>query len=112
MPEDVRPKRRRRAAGGELLTPGKVTPLTLENLYGRTSATKRVRELIEALDNDLGGALTAAQRQLATRAALMGAILEDAEAAWLTDGKIVVADYVAVANAQKRILQTLGLRRV
>lgn len=91
----------------------KVRLLTLADLDGRTKSAKLTRDLIEAVQDDLGGAdrLTVAQRQLVQRVAILGALAEDAEAKWLQTGEIDLAAYNATANTQRRLLATLGIQR-
>jgi hypothetical protein len=85
--------------------------LRLEHLDGRTGAAKRVRELIGALAVDLAHDLTAGQRQLVQRAAVLGAICENDEALWAAGQDIDVPTYLSAINAQRRVLATIGLER-
>jgi hypothetical protein len=57
---------------------GSVRLLTLDHLDGGTHAARRARELRDGLEADLGGGdrLTVGERQLAQRAAVLGAIIE------------------------------------
>lgn len=96
-------------------TEGNRTPArlrTLDDLDGRTRAAKLARDLVAALEADLGGDLSAAQRELVTRAALLGAITQDAEANWLSRNPVDLALYGTLADRQRRILEALGLKRV
>jgi hypothetical protein len=54
----------------------KLRLLTLGHLDGRTLAAKRAKELIEAIETDLGGGdrLSGGERQLVQRAAVLGAL--------------------------------------
>jgi hypothetical protein len=63
---------------------------------------------------DLGGSdrLTSGQRQLVQRAAVLGALIEDCEARWAGGATIEIGDYLSAVNVQRRVLSTLGLRRV
>jgi hypothetical protein len=92
---------------------GKMRLLTLNDLDGRTKAAMMAKALVADLENDLGGAdrLSAAERELVQRAALMAAMLGDAEARWLSGRPVDVAEYTTLANAQSRILKMLGLER-
>jgi hypothetical protein len=85
---------------------------TLDDLDARTSAYRRARELINGIEADLGGAdqLTTAQRQLAQRASVYGALIESCEVEWL-EGRIVDPNWFAATNAQRRVLRDLGLER-
>jgi hypothetical protein len=91
----------------------KVRLLTLSHLDGRTTAARRVRELIEAFGRDLGGAgqLSEGARQLIQRAAVLGAYIEHCEAQWLGGVAIDLADYLQVINAQRRVLASIALER-
>lgn len=94
-------------------TGGKSRLLTLDSLDGRTAAAKLARGLIGAIESDLGGAdaLSAGERQLVQRAAILGAVAEDSEARWMAGEPIDSAAYLATINAQRRVLATLGLGR-
>lgn len=94
-------------------TAGKVRLRSLNDLDGRTGAAKRTRALIAAIESDLGGAdrLSAGEREIAQRAALVGAVLEDAETAWLSGQPLDIAAYTTLANTQSRLLKLLGLQR-
>src|SRR5271154_1205572 len=91
----------------------KLRLLTLGHLDGRTAAARRARELIEAIETDLGGAdqLTEGSRQLVQRAAVLGAYIESCEVKWLGGEAVDLADYLAAINAQRRVLATIGLAR-
>jgi hypothetical protein len=86
---------------------------TLDELDGRTRASQRTRELLSSIHVDLGGSerLTQAQRQLAQRAAVLGALLEDYEVRWAAGEPFDLNAYLAGINAQRRVLATLGLER-
>lgn len=95
-------------------TPGdKVRLLTLADLDGRTAAAKRARGLVEAVAADLGGELhlTAAQRELVTRAAVLGAVLQDSEVRMLAGEDVDLSGYLQAINVQRRVLTSLGLER-
>ena len=70
----------------------KVRLLSLHDLDRRTAAYRRTVDLIEAIENDAGGhdRLSTGERQIIQRIALT----------------------CTLANAQKRLLETVGLRRV
>lgn len=97
------PRRRNEAAALKLRTIG--------DLDQRTRAAKLARRLIAELESDLGGDLTAAQKELVQRAGLLSAILEDAEARWLDERRVNLALYGMLADRQRRILESLGLGR-
>lgn len=87
--------------------------LTLGDLDGRTAAARRARELIDAIEADLGGSdrLSEGSRQLVQRAAVLGAFIENCEARWLGGAAVELVDYLAAINSQRRVLSTLGLER-
>ena len=84
--------------------------LTLADLDGRTAAARRARELVGEIESDLGGGdhLSAAERQLVQRAAVLGAMIESEEVRWLSGDTIAVEGHLAAINAQRRVLQRLG----
>ncbi len=92
---------------------GKTRLLTLDALDGRTAAAKRARDLIAALEADLGGAdhLSVGQQQLVQRVAVLGALAEDYEARWIAGEQVEVGEYLSAINVQRRVLATLGLER-
>lgn len=87
--------------------------MTLADLDGRTLAAKRARTLVQDIESDLGGRnhLTAAQRELAVRAAVLGAILADGEVRLLAGENVSLPEHLSAINAQRRVLVTLGLER-
>ena len=114
MPADAPQVDARCAADSPSKAAGKLRLLTLGHLDGRTAAAKRARELIEAIETDLGGGdcLTEGSRQLVQRAAVLGTYIESCEARWLAGEAVELADYLAAINSQRRVLATLGLQRV
>jgi hypothetical protein len=86
---------------------------SVADLDKRTAAYRRTCELIAAVEADLGGAdqLSTGERQIVQRAALTGALAEDLEARWLAGEDIDAALYAALGNAQRRLLECLGLSR-
>jgi hypothetical protein len=80
---------------------------SIDDLDGRTHAARRARQLIGAIEEDLGGDLTVSQRQLAQHAAILGAMLEDAATRWLSGETIDQSNYALLINAQRRILDAL-----
>ena len=117
MPSETQPVPARRPADAPLKSAGKSTGkarlLTLGALDGRTMAARRARELIEAIERDLGGAdrLSEGARQLVQRAAVLGAFIESCETKWLGGEAVPLADYLAAINSQRRVLATIGLER-
>jgi hypothetical protein len=102
-----------RSAAAPAPKAGKLRLLTLGHLDGRTAAARRARELIEAIQTDLGGSdhLSEGERQLVQRAAVLGAYIESCEVKWLGGKAVDLADYLAAINAQRRVLATVGLER-
>ena len=92
---------------------GKVRLLTFQDLDNRTLAARRVRETEQALAEDLGGSdrLSEGQRQLARRAAILGALLESVEVLWASGQDFDLSQYLATVNCHRRVLRTLGLKR-
>jgi hypothetical protein len=92
---------------------GKARFLTLADLDRRTSAFRQTEALISALESDLGGAdaLTTGERQLVQRAAVLGAVLEDMETRWIGGMPMDASAFCTVVNAQRRVLETIGLKR-
>jgi hypothetical protein len=87
--------------------------LTLADLDGRTRAAQQVHATINAIEADLGGAeqLAAGERQIVRRAALAGAMCEDLGARWLLGEPIDPAVFATLSNAERRLLETVGLKR-
>jgi hypothetical protein len=87
--------------------------LSLDDLDMRLIATKKAFAIKRGIFSDLGGEdrLSTAERQLAQRAAMLGAICEDLEARWVRGDKIDHPTYHAAVNTQRRVLTSLGLAR-
>lgn len=98
---------------GEAGPKGKARMLTLSDIDRRTSAYKNTRQLIAAIEDDLGGCdtLSTAERQMVQRAGVLGAILEDLETRWIAGGDMDPATYTTVINAQRRMFEILGTKR-
>jgi glutathione S-transferase len=113
MPADAPQVDAKHAADSPTKAAGKLRLLTLGHLDGRTAAARRSRELIEAIESDLGGGdrLTEGSRQLVQRAAVLGTYIESCEAQWLAGEAVDLADYLAAINSQRRVLATIGLER-
>jgi hypothetical protein len=101
-------------AGAPPKVAGKARLLSLADIDQRTTAYRRTSELIGALEADLGGAdqLSVAERQLIRHAAVTGALLEDQAARWLAGEAIDPALYATLGNHQRRLFETVGLKRV
>ena len=85
--------------------------LTLDNLDGRTSAARAIRDTMGAIERDLGGDLTAAQQAIVARAAITSALLESMAAEWLASGQMDAAMWATLSNLERRLYETLGLSR-
>ncbi|CUT15796.1 hypothetical protein BF49_6876 [Bradyrhizobium sp.] len=87
--------------------------LTLADLDGRTRAAQAVSKTISALVSDLGGNdhLSTGEHEIVKSAAMTGAMLENMAARWLTGEPIDPGQYATLSNAQRRLLETVGLRR-
>lgn len=94
-------------------TGGKSRLLTLDNLDRRTAAYRETRKLIDEIEGDLGGSdrLSTGERQLVQRAAVLGAVLTDTESRWIEGEPVDLTGYCTIVNAQRRVLETIGLRR-
>lgn len=86
---------------------------TLADVDRRTNAAKEAFALRDAVADDLGGwpRLTAMQRALVDNVAVLGAMLKDAAAAYLSGQPVDLAEFMALTNAQRRLLADLGLER-
>jgi hypothetical protein len=111
----VRPAGRKRPSPARIpkVATSKTRLLTLDSLDRRTGAAKRAYELVAGIANDLGGAehLTEGAKQLVQRVAVLAAFLEDCEARWIAGEPFEISDYLPAINAQRRILETLGIER-
>jgi hypothetical protein len=87
--------------------------LSLADIDRRTRAYQRTAELIASVESDLGGSerLSTGERQIVQRAAVTGALIEDLEARWLSGEGIDPATYCTLSNAQRRLFETVGLKR-
>ena len=92
----------------------RVRLLSLHDLDRRTAAYRRTTALIEAIETDCGGSdqLSTGQRAIVQRIALMCALSEDLETRWLSGQAIDPQTYTMLANCQRRLLETVGLRRL
>jgi hypothetical protein len=92
----------------------KTALITISDLDKRTGAAKRVGDLVRAIESDLGGRdhLSATQRQLVQRAAVLSAIAEDFEVRWAMGQEVDVGTHVTLINSLRRVYETIGLDRV
>lgn len=93
---------------------GKLPLLSLGDLDARCRGAKAANQLRAELISDLGGEanISAAQREIVTHAAIVGAILGDVEAGWLVGVRTKVADLATMGmliDRQRRLLECLGL---
>lgn len=86
---------------------------TLADVDRRTRAGQAAFKLRDDLASDLGGwdQLSAMQRELVEGAALLGAMLRDAGVTYLKGDPVDLAEFMALTNAQRRLLSDLGLER-
>jgi len=112
-PQRAKPAGRPKPAGG-----GKLVLKTLDEIDGRTFASRRAHQLIDGINRDLGvGAdddpsqLSTGVRQLVQAAAVLGAMIENDQANWMSGVKIDTPSFLAALGMQRRILTTLGLER-
>ncbi|MET3967229.1 hypothetical protein ACT4MK_17815 [Bradyrhizobium barranii] len=87
--------------------------MTLADLDGRTRAAQAVKQTIGAIVSDLGGEqnISTAEHQLIERAAVTGAMCESLAARWLLGEPADPALFATLSNAERRLLETVGLRR-
>jgi len=86
---------------------------TLADVDRRTRAGQAAFRLRDDLAADLGGwdCLSAMQRELVENTAVLGAMLKDASACYLSGDPVDLAEFMALTNAQRRLLSDLGLER-
>jgi hypothetical protein len=86
---------------------------TLADIDRRTRAGQAAFKLRDDLAADLGGfdRLSAMQRELVENAAVLGAMLKDAAASYLSGEPVDLPEFMALTNAQRRLLADLGLER-
>jgi hypothetical protein len=86
---------------------------TLADIDRRTRAGQAAFRLRDELADDLGGLdrLSAMERELIENTAILGAMLKDAAAAYLSGESVDLAEFMALTNAQRRLLADLGLER-
>jgi hypothetical protein len=90
---------------------GKTRLLSLSSLDGRTAAATAAKRLIASMSADLGNDLSAGERQLVQRIALVGAIVDDFETKWVAGQQIDLGNYLQACRTQCRLLSALGLQR-
>ncbi|MEI9422212.1 hypothetical protein O7A70_13665 [Mesorhizobium sp. Cs1299R1N1] len=92
---------------------GKARLRTLDDLDRRTKAAQATFELRDQLATDLGGMeqLSAMEREIVDGAALLGAMIKDAGATYLSGDPVDLGEFMALTNAQRRLLADVGLQR-
>jgi hypothetical protein len=87
--------------------------VTFETLDRRCVAYRETKRLIDEIEGDLGGAdrLSTGERQLVQHGAVLGAVLTDMEARWMAGQPLDPTTYCTVVNAQRRVFESIGLRR-
>ncbi|WP_155929697.1 hypothetical protein [Mesorhizobium sp. L2C067A000] len=92
---------------------GKVRLRTLDDLDRRTTAARVVFELRDTLAADLGGKanLSSMKLELIDNVAVLGAMLKDSAASYITGEEVDIIEFMALTNAQRRLLADLGLER-
>ncbi|MER8564270.1 hypothetical protein NKH85_04900 [Mesorhizobium sp. M0924] len=92
---------------------GKARLRTLDDLDRRTRAAQATFELRDQIAKDLGGIdrLSAMQREIVDGAALLGAMIKDAGATYLSGDPVDLGEFMALTNAQRRLLADVGLER-
>ena len=86
---------------------------TLDQIDQRTLAARQVRETIAAIEADQGGRdqMTTARQKIAETAAVTTAMVSDMAAKWLNGEEIDPGLFCTLANAQRRLFETLGFDR-
>jgi hypothetical protein len=79
----------------------------------RSTAYVETKKLIAAIEADLGGAdqLSAAERQIIQRAAIVGAMVTDMEIKYLRGEVIDTSEYGFLVGVQHRLFSLVGLKR-
>jgi hypothetical protein len=85
---------------------------TFADIDTRRTPFFQVRQLARRIARDMGDNLSTAQAQLVQRAATLGALCEHTEIQLLLGQPASVPDFLQMINTQRRLLTTLGLRRV
>ena len=100
-----KPEARSRVSNGKTLF--------LPGTDGRSGPARRFRDIVAEITSDLGGddCLSEAQRQLIRRVAFLAVRCEQDESAMAAGEPSELGAYTTAANALRRIVATLGLRR-
>jgi hypothetical protein len=80
---------------------------------GISIAAPVIALFLQGSRGDMGGeeGTSCDQRELAQRASVLGAMLEDQEARWLRGEPVQLAEFCTLVNAQRRVLADIGLER-
>ncbi|MDM8167015.1 hypothetical protein [Roseovarius sp.] len=85
--------------------------IVLAGVDGRSMMARRFREIVTGFEDDLGGDLTEAQRQVIARAATLAVWCEDRETELARGETFDAGQYATIANCLRRLLADLGLER-
>jgi hypothetical protein len=86
--------------------------LSVTDIDCRRVPVRKVRTIAARLIRDTGNDPSEAQRQLIQRAAMLGALLENAEARLLLGQDVSFGDYLSAISVQKQLLLAIGTRRI
>jgi hypothetical protein len=86
---------------------------SLADLDRRTRAAQMTFELRDRILADLGGMdrLSAMEMEVVDNAAMLGAMIKDAGTAYLSGDPTDLTEFMALTNAQRRLLEAIGMRR-
>jgi hypothetical protein len=95
----------------DMTRPVRAKLATLDQLDGRTVAARAARDTISAIEADLGGAenISTARRALIENAAVLGAVVQDMGAKWISGEQIDLNLYSTLSNTRRRLLESVGL---
>ena len=96
--------------GAQAKPAAKVRLLSLHDLDQRTAVFREVRDLVEAIERDLGGAdrLPSARRQIIEAGALATAMRRDLGVRWLAGEPVDPAMYATLCNTERRQYEAAG----
>ena len=86
--------------------------LTMADVDARGGVPRKLRALSRTLARELGEDLPLAQMMLVQRVVMLEALCTHTEAAILLGQDVSLSDYLSMISTQRRLLQTLGLKRV
>jgi hypothetical protein len=79
---------------------------------GRSLEAKRFKQIVRAIEVDLGGDLTETQKLLLGCIASTAILKERADAAILNNKALDIGEYTSLVSALRKLLETAGLRRI